>query len=173
MQTLRNLCRDDVEALDLLDKVTQGHQGERTDFVYNVNEVDRESRPAGNSRAASLRRLRKDAEYLTRRIARDNPALLERMKTNGVGHLPISRAFSSARATALLNWSNRLRILRQCFCQRPIRYLKNSESGKNSRGKSVGSGSGSSAARSIIAACSLAGSVQIKSPRPSPNLCDV
>lgn len=58
LRTLKNLCRDDPEALDLIDRVTVGRQGERTDLVDNVNDV--EERPTGNTREAALRRLRKD-----------------------------------------------------------------------------------------------------------------
>jgi hypothetical protein len=57
LRTIKNLCRDDPEALDAIDRVTQGKQGARTDIVDNVHEVER---PAGNSRDAALRRLRKD-----------------------------------------------------------------------------------------------------------------
>lgn len=66
VQTLRNLCRDDPEALDLLDRAFAGRQGERTDLVDNVNEVD--ERPTGNRADVALRRLRKDRPDLHERV---------------------------------------------------------------------------------------------------------
>jgi hypothetical protein len=54
-QTLKNLCRDDPEALDLLDQVLT-HQGYRSDLHDNVMEVKVEQ---GNTEAYALRRLRK------------------------------------------------------------------------------------------------------------------
>jgi hypothetical protein len=57
MDTLKNLCRDDTVALDLIDQATQCHQGERRDLVDNINDVPIE-RPDGTSRDAALRRLR-------------------------------------------------------------------------------------------------------------------
>ena len=59
--TIRKLMVDDVEALDLLDRESEGRQGERTDLVHNVHEVER---PAGNSRDRALRKLRTDAPEL-------------------------------------------------------------------------------------------------------------
>ena len=60
VRTLRNLCRDDVEACDLIDEVSKGRQGERTDLVDIINEVEPSKKPDGTSRDAALRRLRKD-----------------------------------------------------------------------------------------------------------------
>jgi hypothetical protein len=60
---LWQLCRDYPDIQAMLDQAVQGKQGERTDLksnlVYNVHEVDR---PAGNTRACGLRKLRKYAE---------------------------------------------------------------------------------------------------------------
>jgi hypothetical protein len=52
-----HLCAGDPETLDLLDQMTAGKQGERTDLVYKVHEVEetKEERPAGNLRQRSLR----------------------------------------------------------------------------------------------------------------------
>lgn len=59
---LQRICADDTEALDLIDRVVQGKQGERTDLVDNVHEVG--SRPTGNDRQRALRKLRKDSPVL-------------------------------------------------------------------------------------------------------------
>ncbi len=55
--------RDDVQALDLLDQATKnGHGGDRKSISFNNVKTDIEtSPPVGNSEAAALRRLRKDA----------------------------------------------------------------------------------------------------------------
>jgi hypothetical protein len=55
------ICAPDEEAADLLDQALAGKQGERTDLVSNRNEV---GRPVGTSKAAALRRLRKDKPEL-------------------------------------------------------------------------------------------------------------
>jgi hypothetical protein len=41
--------------LDWIDKATAGRQGERTDLVNNINEVERAPRPVGTSAAAAMR----------------------------------------------------------------------------------------------------------------------
>jgi hypothetical protein len=63
---LKNLCRDDVEALDLLDQVTQSQSGNPTGnnqhgIVNNINNSSKRDSPVGTSEAAALRRLRKSA----------------------------------------------------------------------------------------------------------------
>lgn len=70
VRTLRNLCRDDPEALDELDKVTEGKQGERTDLVSNIHEVN--ARPAGTTETRALRKLRKDAPELHAEVLNGN-----------------------------------------------------------------------------------------------------
>jgi hypothetical protein len=50
-------CKDHTETLDAIDRATKGQQGKRTDLVDISNEVDR---PTGTTKAAALRRLRKD-----------------------------------------------------------------------------------------------------------------
>nr|WP_309686499.1 hypothetical protein [Armatimonas sp.] len=67
IDTLRRLCRDNTEVLDLLDGVMQGKQGERTDLVHNIHDV-KEDRPSGTSPEAALRRLRKDRPDLHRQV---------------------------------------------------------------------------------------------------------
>ena len=72
IRMLKSICRDDVEALDAIDRATQRkasggknqHTGEDS-FVDNVNEAER---PTGNSRDAALRRLRKDRPDLLERV---------------------------------------------------------------------------------------------------------
>jgi hypothetical protein len=56
LRVLKNLCCDDTEALNELDKVTK-REPCKDAAVDNVNIT---GRPDGNSRAAALRRLRKD-----------------------------------------------------------------------------------------------------------------
>jgi hypothetical protein len=54
---LRRICAEDKEALDLLDRATQGRQGEHSGLVDNIHEV---GCPTGTSSGAALRRVRKD-----------------------------------------------------------------------------------------------------------------
>lgn len=60
LKTIKRLCEDDKEALDLLDQVTAGRQGERTDLFDNIQKVKSEESPTGTSAARALRKLRKD-----------------------------------------------------------------------------------------------------------------
>lgn len=64
--TIKRLCADNPAALDALDRVTKGRQGERTDLVDNINEV--QSSPDGTSAAYALRKLRTDAPELHERV---------------------------------------------------------------------------------------------------------
>ena len=78
IEVLRRLVQDDPVAVDALDRATQGKQGQRTDLVDNINEVDR---PTGTSEAATVRRLRKDrpdlhAQYLANEISANAAAIL-------------------------------------------------------------------------------------------------
>lgn len=71
--TLKNICRDNLEALAAIDAAAQGRQGSRSDLVDNIHEVhrssvEREGRPTGTSRDAALRRLRKDRPDLLARV---------------------------------------------------------------------------------------------------------
>jgi hypothetical protein len=69
MRLIRNLCRDDPAALDALDRVTQRPtRGDRKSEDFSVDNVNADSRPAGNSRDAALRRLRRDRPDLHRRV---------------------------------------------------------------------------------------------------------
>lgn len=58
---VRRIVADDTETSDLLDQAIQGRQGERTDLVNNINEVER---PVGTTKAQALRKLRRDAPEL-------------------------------------------------------------------------------------------------------------
>lgn len=64
---VRRMVADDKAARDLLTQAVQGHQGERTDLVNNMNEV----RPQGTSAEAALRRLRKDRPDLHAKVLKD------------------------------------------------------------------------------------------------------
>ena len=57
IQTIKNLCHDDLEAIKLIDKALKGRQGTRNDLLDNVQEV---KAPTGNSREAALRKLQKN-----------------------------------------------------------------------------------------------------------------
>lgn len=60
---VKRICRDDTEALDLLDQATL-HQGLRSDLHNNVMEV----KVQGNSEEYALRRLRKHAPELHQKV---------------------------------------------------------------------------------------------------------
>jgi len=64
IRTLKNICRDNPEALDAIDRACTGHQGSRNDILYNIQEVA----PTGTSRDAALRRLRKDRPDLHQQV---------------------------------------------------------------------------------------------------------
>lgn len=73
--TLKRLCRDDLEALDAIDRAEQAasHQGERTDIVSIRNEVEvsgDDERPVGTTRQYALRRLRKDRPDLHEQVVK-------------------------------------------------------------------------------------------------------
>jgi hypothetical protein len=70
LQQLRDLFRSDAEITDLLDVACQKTGGARNDLVYNVHEVvDKQvERPAGNSKEAGLRRLRKERPDLHEKV---------------------------------------------------------------------------------------------------------
>lgn len=73
MALLKNLCRDDTEALDLLDKVIQRPNGgdRKSDGIRFDNvQTDAEIPPTGNTSAAALRRLRKDSPGLHQKVIR-------------------------------------------------------------------------------------------------------
>jgi hypothetical protein len=68
LKMLKRVCEEDKEALDLIDQTLKGEerQGERTDLVNNVNEV--QARPEGNSEQYALRKLRKDRPDLHAKV---------------------------------------------------------------------------------------------------------
>lgn len=62
LDTVKKLCRDDNEAMALIDEALGSNQGKRNDlnnFFNNIQEVHDEEAPVGTSRQAGLRRLRK------------------------------------------------------------------------------------------------------------------
>lgn len=62
LDTVKRLCRDDNEAIGLIDEATKGNQGKRNDlinFFDNIQEVESKEAPTGTSKQAGLRRLRK------------------------------------------------------------------------------------------------------------------
>lgn len=67
---LRKICRDDVEALDIIDRETKrSNGGDRRSARFGDNNVNAEiSRPAGNSAEQALRKLREDAPELHRQV---------------------------------------------------------------------------------------------------------
>ena len=59
VRQLKSLCQDDTEALDAIDRTTQGtHGGDRRSSAFNVDNIHVE-RPSGTSESAALRTLRK------------------------------------------------------------------------------------------------------------------
>lgn len=64
LKTIKRLCGDDVEAVDLVDRVTQHRPGPHQENGNNVTEL----RPEGNTAAKALRRLRKDRPDLHARV---------------------------------------------------------------------------------------------------------
>ncbi|HVS71094.1 MAG TPA: hypothetical protein VHQ47_07555 [Phycisphaerae bacterium] len=62
MGTIRRLCRDDAEALSLLDEATvESKGGDRKSSHIKDNNVTIDPAPKGNTRQQALRKLRKDA----------------------------------------------------------------------------------------------------------------
>lgn len=74
IRTLKNLCRDDPKALDAIDRVTQRPDGGANNItVDNIHgEHVLETRPDGTSKAAALRRLRKDRPDLHAEVLAGN-----------------------------------------------------------------------------------------------------
>lgn len=68
MDLIKRLISDDPEAVDLLDRTLKDteKQGDRTDLVDNIHEVA--GRPAGTSKQALIRRLRKNHPDLHARV---------------------------------------------------------------------------------------------------------
>lgn len=84
---VQRVVSDDPVAVDLLDLALTGKQGARTDLVDNINEV---ARPDGTSRAASLRRLRKDAPDLHAAVLAGRLSAHAAMVKGGFRHRTIS-----------------------------------------------------------------------------------
>lgn len=64
VETLRRLCRDDIEAMDALDRATANHAGRPCNSVEST-ELET---PPGQTTPGTLRRLRKDAPELHARV---------------------------------------------------------------------------------------------------------
>jgi len=64
MRTIRNICNDDSIARDAIDEVTQNKPGRPVETLNIVQGIA----PAGNSRDAALRRLRKDQPKLHAKV---------------------------------------------------------------------------------------------------------
>lgn len=91
-----------AEALDLLDVALGKHQGQRTDLLDNIQEVPQEKAPYGTSRAAGLRRLRKDrpdlhAEVLAGRLSTHSAMVKAGFRKRKIS-VPVSSAEDAARA---------------------------------------------------------------------------
>lgn len=68
IEMVRNLLRDDLEALDLFDKAVQRpHGGDRSSKLDNI-QLEETAPPTGTSREAGLRRLRKAAPQLHEQV---------------------------------------------------------------------------------------------------------
>jgi hypothetical protein len=69
VRTLKNLCGDDTEALDALDRATTGkHGGDHTSKESKSNNVKLAKAPEGTSNTYALRKLRKDRPDLHQQI---------------------------------------------------------------------------------------------------------
>lgn len=113
MDLLRSLCGKDMEALEAIDRVTTGRQGERTDLVNNVNEVG-DSRPEGNSRQQAIRRLRKDRPDLLARVLAD-----ELSPNAGM----VEAGFRPRTFTVVEDVESAARTLRKCFTREQLDAL--------------------------------------------------
>ena len=75
VETLKRLCHEDMEALDLIDRVTVSGQGQRTDLANRTTEAElhnnimkSEHEVQGNTRQYALRKLRKGAPELHAKV---------------------------------------------------------------------------------------------------------
>lgn len=68
VRTIRNLIRDDPEAIELLDRALERPTGKAGHNVDNVNVKEPEERPDGNSAQQAIRKLRKDRPDLLERV---------------------------------------------------------------------------------------------------------
>lgn len=68
LDTIKRLCRDDMEAVDLIDQATKGRQGERTDLVnIGLSQSDVMGKTKRDRSTQQLRHLRdKEPEIYTR-----------------------------------------------------------------------------------------------------------
>jgi len=95
---VERICADDPEAASLLTQALKGQQGRRTDFVSNVHEV---GRPAGNTKAAALRRLQEGAPDLHAEVLAGRLSAHAAMVQAGFRHkavtVPVDRPESVAK----------------------------------------------------------------------------
>jgi hypothetical protein len=109
VETLKRLCREDMEALDLIDRVTVGGQGARIDLITKTpddtlhnNIMKCEHETQGTSRQYALRKLRKDAPELHAKvIAGDispNAAMIEAGFRRKMVSIPTSDPTGAANA---------------------------------------------------------------------------
>jgi hypothetical protein len=68
LRTLKNLCRDDPEALDAIDRETEGKHGGDRSKSDNGRLDDATSHRGGNTKDYALRRLRKDRPELHAKV---------------------------------------------------------------------------------------------------------
>lgn len=72
VETLKRLCHEDMEALDLIDQATTNDEGgdkRSSDYKTTVSIINSETeRPAGTTRQYALRKLRKDAPELHAKV---------------------------------------------------------------------------------------------------------
>jgi len=67
IESVKRLCRDNPEALNKIDEATQKKIG-TNQHSKGDNNVNTQSRPVGNSREQALRKLRKDAPEIHKRV---------------------------------------------------------------------------------------------------------
>ena len=67
IQQVRNMCRDDTEAIDAIDKATKRDVG-TNQHSEGFDNIQGQAAPTGTSKAQALRRLRKDAPGVHARV---------------------------------------------------------------------------------------------------------
>jgi len=102
LEDLKAICtaRCDYEALDLVDKVTKGKQGQRNDLVDNVNYVNS---PDGNANTYALRKLRKDRPDLHAKVIAGELTPNSAMVEAGFRQKQITIVLDAVRAANAIN----------------------------------------------------------------------
>lgn len=91
---IRNLIRDDVEALEMFDAAVQGkHGGDHKSEAINFDNVQVGAAPTGNSKQAAIRRLRKQ-----------RPDLLEKVKAGEMSAHAAAREAGFRKERSPLSW---------------------------------------------------------------------